>query len=193
MPIRELCRSHRQSAHGAAIHAHTVRRSDCRLKLGFARLMSTLLLGMGLSASLSSTPATDQMIPTVEREGRLYVAASALIRESGIAIKSLPGQGQLAACCQERCALVKDFLKEGNETLVEVESLAKALGASAELDGSRRQVSFRLQDKSLAENSSSAGVGQLAPNFRLRKLDGSPVALADFRGKRVLINSWASW
>ena len=39
----------------------------------------------------------------------------------------------------------------------------------------------------------AAQVGQLAPDLRLTRLDGSPVALADFRGKRVLIDSWASW
>ena len=39
----------------------------------------------------------------------------------------------------------------------------------------------------------TARVGQLAPNFRLPKLQGGTVSLADFRGKRVLIESWASW
>lgn len=36
-------------------------------------------------------------------------------------------------------------------------------------------------------------VGDLAPDFKLAKLDGSSVRLSDFRGQRVLINSWASW
>ena len=35
--------------------------------------------------------------------------------------------------------------------------------------------------------------GQLAPDFRLTALDGREIALSDLRGKRVLINSWASW
>jgi cytochrome c biogenesis protein CcmG, thiol:disulfide interchange protein DsbE len=33
----------------------------------------------------------------------------------------------------------------------------------------------------------------LAPQFTLNALDGSPVALADLRGKVVLVNIWASW
>jgi peroxiredoxin len=35
--------------------------------------------------------------------------------------------------------------------------------------------------------------GQTAPEFALDTLDGKTVRLADFRGKRVLINFWASW
>jgi thiol-disulfide isomerase/thioredoxin len=32
-----------------------------------------------------------------------------------------------------------------------------------------------------------------APDFRLTGLDGKPVALADFKGKVVLVNFWATW
>ena len=36
-------------------------------------------------------------------------------------------------------------------------------------------------------------IGQPAPDFTLNDLDGNPVALADFKGKPVIINFWASW
>lgn len=36
-------------------------------------------------------------------------------------------------------------------------------------------------------------VGQLAPDFTLRTLDGGEETLSDFRGQAVLINFWASW
>ena len=35
--------------------------------------------------------------------------------------------------------------------------------------------------------------GQLEPDFSLRDLDGRTVALADYRGKVVLLNFWATW
>jgi peroxiredoxin len=35
--------------------------------------------------------------------------------------------------------------------------------------------------------------GKLAPNFTLKSLDGKEVSLADFAGKPVLINVWATW
>jgi peroxiredoxin len=36
-------------------------------------------------------------------------------------------------------------------------------------------------------------VGNRAPDFTLEALDGSKVALRDYRGKVVLINFWATW
>ena len=39
----------------------------------------------------------------------------------------------------------------------------------------------------------SAGRGQTAPAFVLKDLEGKPVRLADFKGKAVLLNFWATW
>ena len=36
-------------------------------------------------------------------------------------------------------------------------------------------------------------LGELAPNFQLRDLNGRLVALSDLRGKVVLLNFWATW
>jgi cytochrome c biogenesis protein CcmG, thiol:disulfide interchange protein DsbE len=41
--------------------------------------------------------------------------------------------------------------------------------------------------------SPQALMGQTAPNFTLAALDGQPVSLADFSGKVVLVNFWATW
>lgn len=36
-------------------------------------------------------------------------------------------------------------------------------------------------------------IGNIAPDFQLTTLDGEEVSLSDYRGKRVLINFWATW
>jgi uncharacterized protein HemY len=38
-----------------------------------------------------------------------------------------------------------------------------------------------------------AAVGKPAPAFSAKTIDGAPVSLADFRGKVVFLNVWASW
>jgi len=38
-----------------------------------------------------------------------------------------------------------------------------------------------------------AALGQVAPSWELRDLQGRPVRLDDFRGKPVLVNFWAVW
>lgn len=35
--------------------------------------------------------------------------------------------------------------------------------------------------------------GELAPDFELETLDGDHVQLSDYRGKKVLLNFWATW
>ena len=39
----------------------------------------------------------------------------------------------------------------------------------------------------------AAEEGMVAPNFKLKSLDGEEVSLSQFRGKYVLVNFWATW
>lgn len=36
-------------------------------------------------------------------------------------------------------------------------------------------------------------VGSKAPNFTLHSLDGEDVSLSDYKGKKILVNFWATW
>ena len=154
------------------------------------KTLALIALFLGIAVAVQ---AKEKMIGVVERNGRVYVPATKLARDAGIAIKHLPGRDQIVACSQDRCAVVKDFLREANETLVGVTALSQALGATTRYDAKRQKVAFQFSEKNAPAVEASASVGQVAPNFRLTKLDGRPVALSDFRGKRVLIDSWASW
>lgn len=44
-----------------------------------------------------------------------------------------------------------------------------------------------------ARSAASLGIGDPAPDFRLQRLDGTPLQLSDLRGKAVLIDFWATW
>jgi hypothetical protein len=156
--------------------------------------MQTLVIAaLVAGACIAATADETRMILVTDRNGTAYVSATELGRNAGIAVKKLPGSDAVVACSQDRCARVKGFLREGDATLVNVAELAKVLGFVARFSDGRRQVHLEAGPKSLPADGSITRVGDLAPNFRIARLDGSPASLADFRGKRVLIQSWASW
>jgi len=35
--------------------------------------------------------------------------------------------------------------------------------------------------------------GNLAPDFELKTMDGETMKLSDFRGKKLIVNLWATW
>jgi arsenite methyltransferase len=73
-------------------------------------------------------------------------------------------------------------------------------GKTESARGAFRRVIADFPDTQLARESEgniheldSLNLGQPAPLFVNRGLNGEPVALADFKGKVVLLNFWASW
>jgi len=133
------------------------------------------------------------MISVREQSGVAYVPASELERDARMAVKSLPVHDEVVVCSGQRCALVKDFVREGDEIWVSTAGLEKALGLKTHFSGDRSSVNFTFAPQEVSAGDSAPRVGQLAPDFHVARLDGSLVSLADFRGKRVVINSWASW
>lgn len=47
--------------------------------------------------------------------------------------------------------------------------------------------------QAMTEERVSVSVGDPAPDFKLRDMSGKEVRLADYKGKGVLLNLWASW
>ena len=133
------------------------------------------------------------MISVVHQNGVAYVPASELERDGRVAVKSLPGRDEVVVCSSARCALVKDFVRKGDEIWVSTPALEKALGLKTRFSPDGGSMNFAFNPEEVSAGASPARVGQFAPNFKVIRLDGSLVSLADFRGKRVLINSWASW
>ncbi|MGS2777744.1 peroxiredoxin family protein [Robertmurraya sp. GLU-23] len=47
--------------------------------------------------------------------------------------------------------------------------------------------------KAAPDNLPGLRVGEKAPDFELMTLDGKTVKLSDYRGKKVILNFWATW
>ena len=159
-------------------------------KRSIRRLILPLLMLVALQPAFSDD---EKMMAVTERDGTAYVAGSELARQAGIAVKGLPGSSAVVACLDDRCAQLKGSQREGEEIWVSTSELSQALGLAARFSADRRLVGFSPAAQTPAPADSITRVGQLAPNFRVTRLDGTAVSLADFRGKRVLIQSWASW
>jgi hypothetical protein len=158
-------------------------------------MLATRLLALALT--VQSIPlASAAPLAVVTRDGQAHVAAAALEREAGIVIKRLPGgdsRSEFVACGADLCAPLKGVTTDGDELLVPVAGLSHALNLTANFDDSRRHLTFSTSRRESDSTAGAARVGNLAPNLRLTKLDGTTVTLDELRGQRVLINSWASW
>jgi hypothetical protein len=155
--------------------------------------MKTILSSAFAFLAAIACHAKEITMPTLERNGRAHVSVSSLAGHNDIAIKQLPGRDEWVICAGDRCALLKEVARDRDETLVSVEALAHALGATPRFDAKGRRVIFTFEQSGQVATDTVPRPGSLAPNFRLTRLDGTPVSLSDFAGKRVLINSWASW
>jgi len=157
-------------------------------RMAFARGAGLLLITVTMNSGAG------ERIPVIERDGREYVSGALLQREWKVAVKSLPGQEQMVLCRQDRCALLKDHrVGEEGEILVGLEAMTKLLSLRIERSADGRRVGFAEQAGISRGEDELTQVGELAPNFRLNRLDGGTVSLGELRAKRVLINSWASW
>jgi peroxiredoxin len=155
--------------------------------LGALAVLCLVLSGILPAAE---TPA----VPVVERAGKSYVGAKALATGLQIGLKPLPGRAEFVLCHEDRCALISSVVPDANgEQLVEVHTLAKALHAEVEFSSGGKSVHFKFSAVTPAASPGQPQTGGFAPNFTLTTLTGKTVSLADYRGRRVLINSWASW
>jgi hypothetical protein len=155
-------------------------------------MTATRLLPLALTL-VFATLGDAAPLPVIARDAKAHVTAAALEREAGIVVKGLPGRAEFVACGPDRCAPVKSVLTSGDTMLVPVAGLSDALNLTANFDEGRRHVTFISTPRGADNATGLARVGAIAPNLRLTKLDGTPVTLDEFRGQRVLINSWASW
>jgi hypothetical protein len=153
-------------------------------------------LALGSAAAMTAEPVTvlyrDDAV-TLERTlpdpSDLWVEAADLPRVNGFVLKP---EG---ACLDELCVPIKQdrdseiFVRRDADRWVSVTTLADRLGQSYAVDREARVWSL---GEVPATRRSFTEQG-LAPDFTLPDVEGKQHSLADLRGKKVLLITWASW
>lgn len=152
-----------------------------------------VLLGLTLMTLASAVGArtvlygdsTTQIDRALEDPEDLWISPADLTRTSGFVVK------KEGACLEEICVPIDDELLQSraDEDWFNVAELARRLGQSYAADREAGVWSF---DAVPATRRAFLDEGQ-APDFALPDRNGAQVALSDFRGKKVLIITWASW
>ena len=112
-------------------------------------------------------------------------------------------QAQFDASGKEYQQAYGAFIKANPTSWVSLDAMQFAVGAVpqyAELESLYNALSPTLQNtpegqryKQLLHDIKAVAIGAQAPDFTQQTPDGKPVSLADYRGKYVLVDFWASW
>ena len=153
----------------------------------------TVALGPTAAAAQSVTVLYDDQVIGIERTladpNDLWVIPEDLPRVNGFELKP---EG---ACLDELCVpVVQDrdsemFVTRAGQPWFNVTELARKLGQAFVADHDHQVWSFGEIPVTRAPFLRSA----MAPDFALPNREGELVRLSDFRGKKVLVLTWASW
>lgn len=140
--------------------------------------------------------------PIEEKQKQLYETYQAASM-SGDEKKALEIQKEFELLEEGNKDLVAKFVKENPSSYVAAFQLAQTFaydldpaiveplynGLNEKIKGSY----FGLAIKKNLDAAKSMAIGSKAPDFTLNDQNGKPVSLADFKGKYILIDFWASW
>jgi Redoxin len=161
--------------------------------LALTLLMSPLVGGATVSSKrtiIFDGKATDVSTPAPAMPSNdLWITAAELTRATGFEVKP---QG---VCRKELCfplpsARKSEFLaKRGNIEWFNLSAFARLLHQQVAFD--KNLATWYFGPRPEVQNNYLASLQ--APNFTLPDMDGKTHSLSDFRGKKVLIVTWASW
>ncbi len=143
--------------------------------------------GAGAATVLSGGRAID-VAQTLPDPNDLWVSPEDLTRVNGFVVKP---EG---ACLEEICIPIPpgdsalSVTREGKQW-INATDLARKLGQAYAVDAETGTWSFGEIPTIRNAQLRSA----IAPDFELKDRSGKVVRLSDFRGKKVLLKTWASW
>ena len=160
------------------------------------RCIATFGLVLGGAGAMNAQPATvlyrDDAVKverTLSDPTDLWVEAADLPRVNGFVLKP---EG---ACLDDLCVPIRQdqdsdlFVKRDADRWISVTKLADRLGQSYAVDRDT-QVWSLAEVPATRRSFFEQGI---APDFTLPDVEGRPVRLADLRGRKVLLLTWASW
>jgi len=140
-----------------------------------------------MSATIIYDDRTAIVAASATAEGdNLWLSTADLTRTTGWELKP---QG---ACLEDRCVPIPvgrtaEFQRPGN--LFNLAALARQIGQPLVHDDRHAVWAFAPAPDSIGGRLRSLE----APDFTLPDLDGTMHSLSDYRGRKVLLMSWASW
>lgn len=154
-----------------------------------AGLVLTLLVTW--SAHAAATPATVlykgstiAVQDTLPDPSDLWISPADLTRITGFALRG--DRACLGKTCVEHARLL---VRRSGKTWVNATGLARKLQQPFAADHDKNVWSLGLVPASRTDFASAA----MAPDFAMKDRTGRTVRLSDFRGKKVLLVTWASW
>jgi hypothetical protein len=154
------------------------------------------LMGVMVSAGLAAAATTvlfDDTVVEIENTLTspidLWVSPDDLVKVTGLELKP---EG---ACVGDICIPIKQdqdsalFVTRRGSNWVNATGLAKMVGQSVAVDYDANVWSF-----GEIPNAHSASLAEgMAPDFAMQDREGNTIKLSDYRGKKVIIMTWASW
>jgi hypothetical protein len=133
--------------------------------------------------------ATVELAATLADATDLWIEPNELTRVNGFELKP---EG---ACIDDICVPVRQdadsdiFVRRGGTAWFNVSELASRLKQAQVADYDAAVWSFG----AIPATRSSLSNQRKAPDFTLQDMDGDAVSLSDFKGKKIMLLTWASW
>ena len=156
---------------------------------GVALLIMSTVTALATPTTVLIDGRTVAIKQTLSSPTDLWVTPEALTKINGFVLKP---EG---ACLDEICIPVKQdsdsdqFVTRLGQKWFNLTALAQKLNQAYTYDAANKVWSFA----PMLFGQSSLLVSAVAPDFELNDREGNTVQLSDYRGKKVLIHTWASW